>query len=860
DPNDPNAKGEIGGGTHLHIEDDAVISNAIIRLSQASFDDNVTLLNCVIIIDNNGPYMPVFMEPNVSIIDCVFDVDGDRYAEMTPEGFNGVFADNKIYVTITEGADTATGCLFELRGKDGLVAHTCEPNEYMCQVDPCTIPDCNLDTWTIEQMDVFGKVNLTNRFPFQPPYVGTDDDVLYVKRLILHENSVFNTAYNRVYYEHLEIEPNAAIVHVPLLGFSLINITFDNLGEYIVRVTHNNSENPDDPNFNRDHITRVEGNEPDPNGMMLMCSLLDTDPNSPTSGQPVSALAKGVFAKTGESEDMVVVGFEYLFVEDPCGEAELIVYLSDRPEVDVNLVELARVRPPGPNRPGSLGSGALAIFSGEFPKGGLDFYRGTYVAVELRGTGAKCWINNLDPQVNCVAICGDYYKDMFNIVNVTDYLVLLAEFGLTDPAGVGKGCLDLVTDGCVNNCDLMAWGIDEVLNKCPLGASASASAEGVSGESPLTTLDVGIQSAGEPPSLFVCGMARSGVGTYVPDSYLYGVDSNGACVGDPNEVEGDGRVFVDGDGNVYQINGNLGLVRQDTGTVVVGPQVIDDGNNLVSIGFDEGEGVLLSDAVFSRDDPNIVYIIPVQVDPQDGNCPYMAAAKLELTGGGSYDVVRLYGKNPATDPCQSVTLTTCDGDLVYEPDVQHLDEIEIDPYGNLFVLSAHLCNLNNWLLVYDESVGNESEMRIPLSDSNLTGPTAMAVSLLCDNLYLASSANASNDLTAQVYRFSIDRTGQDITGLTYDGSVDINCPEPNICTTTPSVCDAGLGFVSTITSMAVNPRDGSVYVTGWQRICYRLYGAEIFGYAAVTLTGDGDLHHSDAGGCSAGQQRSGRSS
>jgi hypothetical protein len=402
-------------------------------------------------------------------------------------------------------------------------------------------------------------------------------------------------------------------------------------------------------------------------------------------------------------------------------------------------------------------------------------------------------------------------------VNVSDYLVLLAEFGLTSPAGVGKGCLDLVTDGCVNNCDLMAWGIDEVLNKCPLGASASASAsaEAVSGKSSLSTLDAGIESANEPVSLFVCGKARSGAGTYVPDSYLYGVDSNGACVGAPNDVEGDGRAIVDGNGNIYQINGNLGLVRQDTGTVVVGPQVIDDGNNLVSIGFDDGEGSLLADAAFNRDDPNIVYIIPVQVDPQDGNCPYRAAAKLELTGGGSCNLVRLYGKNPATDPCQSITLTSCDGDLVYEPDVQHLDEIEIDPYGNLFVLSAHLCNSNNWLLVYDESVGNDSEIRIFLSDPNLTGPTAMVVSSFDDKLYLASSANTSADLMTEVYRFSIDRTGQDVTGITCDGTVDVNCPAPGICTTYPGVCDAGLGFVSAITSMAVSRKDGTLYVTGF---------------------------------------------
>ncbi|MHC4623529.1 MAG: right-handed parallel beta-helix repeat-containing protein [Planctomycetota bacterium] len=823
DPNDPNVNGEIGGGTHLHLEDNAVISNAIIKLSQASFDDNVTLFNCVIIIDNNGPYMPVFMEPNVSIIDCVFRVDGDRYAEMTPKGFNGVFADNKIYVTITEGMDTAQGCLFELRGKDGLVAHTCEPNEYMCQVDPCTIPDCNLDTWTIEQMDVYGKVNLTNRFPFQPPFdPGTDDDVLYARRLILHENSVFNTSYNRVYCETLVIEPNAAIVHVPLLGFSLINITFDDLGEYRVRVTHNNSENPDDPNFNRDHITRVEGNEPDPNGMMLMCSLLDTDPNSPTSGHTVSALAKGVFAKTGESEDRVLAGFEYMFVQDPCGDAELIVYLSDRPEVDVNLVPVASITPPGPNRPGAIGSGQLALFSGNFPRGDLNFYRGTYVALELRGTNASCWINNLDPQVNCTAICGDFYIDMFNIVNVYDYLVLLAELGLFSPTTVGKGCLDLVTDGCINSDDLAAWGVDDALNKCPSGGGASASS--MTSKTSAPALGFETQDASEFGALFILGKPPSGVGTYVPNSYLYSVDGSGTCAGGAIELTcpappcggGDGQIVAGADSSVYQLNGELGLVNQNTATVVVEPSVLSYEGSLVSVGFDQGEGFMLLDAAFNPDDPNIVYVVPVSVDPQDGNCPYMAAAKLELTGDGNYDLLRLYGKNPSTDPCQCTTLINCEGDLVYEPDVQHLHEVEIDSDGNnLFVLSAHSCNQNNWILVYDEETGNDSEVRVSLGDANLAGPVAMVVSSLEEKVYLASSAVTSNELMAEVYCFSINKTGHTVTGLAYDGHMDINCPEPNICETYPSLCNESLGYSAVISSMVEDAEDGTLYVTGY---------------------------------------------
>jgi hypothetical protein len=840
DPNDPNAKGEIGGGTHLHIEDDAVISNAIIRLSQASFDDNVILLNCVIIVDSNGPYMPIFMEPNVSVIDCVFHVDGDRYAEMTPKGFNGVFADNKIYVTITEGMDTPLGCLFELRGKDGLVGHTCEPNEYMCLVDPCTIPDCNLDTWTIEQMDVYGKVNLTNRFPFQPPFdPGTDDDVLYARRLILHENSVFNTAYNRVYCETLVVEPNAAIVHVPLLGFSLINITFDDLGEFIVRVTHNNSENPDDPNFNRDHITRVEGNEPDPNGMMLMCSLLDTDPNSLTSGDVVSALAKGVFAKTGESEDHVLVAFEYLFVEDPCDEAELIVYLSDRPEVDVNLVEVARLRPPAPFRSGSIGSDEFAFFSGTFSSGGLDFFRGTYIQLELRGKGARCYIDNWDPMVEChKPKCGDYGMD-FGTINIVDYLLLLSEVGLSSPSSAGKGCLDLVCDGVVSNDDLLAWDVVEKLHKCPLVEGASAASE----TGPTEQLGANLEAqadVGQAAQLLILGKPRNDFASdsSTPASCLYSVDSDGTSPEVMIEAGGNSRLVTDNLGNIYQIKSTAGLVRQDA-TPVVSPGHVSFGGSLVVVGYHDidgdyvEDGPLLSDAAFSPYDSNIVYLAPVQVIPPVAEgCPYVAAAKLELTGGGNYSVLRLYGLNPVADPNQT-RIPDCEmvESFVYEPDVQHLHELEIDPYGNLFVLSFVLSGDandgtdNNWLLIYDEAVGNDSEIRVLLNDPcvgapNLAAPAAMVVSSAGDKLYLASSANTTdqepNDLVAHVYRFSIDSTDHNATGLAYDGCVDVCCPEPNlsICEVQEDLCQENC-FVAKITSMAQNPDDGTVYATGY---------------------------------------------
>jgi hypothetical protein len=155
--------------------------------------------------------------------------------------------------------------------------------------------------------------------------------------------------------------------------------------------------------------------------------------------------------------------------------------------------------------------------------------------------------------------------------------------------------------------------------------------------------------------------------------------------------------------------------------------------------------------------------------------------------------------------------------------VQHLHEIEVDSHGNLFVLNfvinsdANDTNDNDWLLIYDEQIGNDSEIRVLLSDPCLgdpclKAPSAMALSASEDKIYFASSVSSANDLTAQVYRFLIDKTDHNATGLTYDRTVDINCPEPNIC---PEFCDEDLGYAAIVTSILENPEDGTLYVTGF---------------------------------------------
>jgi hypothetical protein len=145
-----------------------------------------------------------------------------------------------------------------------------------------------------------------------------------------------------------------------------------------------------------------------------------------------SVAAKGAFARAGDEE--ITIEFEYMFIENPYEEAELVVYLSDDPEVSQNLVEVARIRSPNePNQPGWIDSGQFAVFSDTFARSGLNFNRGTYIELELRGANTRCWIDNWDPVVR-----------LANFVVVDDMESYTP--GRASPNGIFKEWIDGVTN------------------------------------------------------------------------------------------------------------------------------------------------------------------------------------------------------------------------------------------------------------------------------------------------------------------------------------------------------------------------------------------------------------------------------
>ena len=273
-----------------------------------------------------------------------------------------------------------------------------------------------------------------------------------------------------------------------------------------------------------------------------------------------SVAAHGAFARAGEDE--ITIAFDYRFVDaGDTGDAELLVFLSGSPDVSTSLsAVLARVWPPA-SGPGSVGRGAWAHFSGEFARGDLNFTRGTYVELELRGAGAQVQIDNFDPAVICTSTCGDL--DGSGTLDDLDLLVALAGFGQGVFDETGRACLDsyLSQDRYTTVEDALAWDLargSTPLNRCGDGLETSFMPPPLPAEPNTVTLPAGTQLllAGKPgaPGLY--------------EDYLYPLDDALQCIGstplrpastpDPNDAIGhigNGRLVQDGGGHVYQLHG-----------------------------------------------------------------------------------------------------------------------------------------------------------------------------------------------------------------------------------------------------------------------------------------------------------------
>ena len=578
-----------------------------------------------------------------------------------------------------------------------------------------------------------------------------------------------------------------------MLSYSLCDIEFNDEQQYNSQIITNNHRDYIHPENSRIQTIREVGQNPDPNGVMLMINLVDQDPESPTYGQVVHAHVKGIFLKTDSEE--ILIRFKYLFQTSEPG-TKLIVYLSnsstlwelDDPHFAAHSIVVAELYAPPWPRPGSARSGRLATFEKLVGTGNLDLTEGLYIGlilVEPEPTQSLLLANNAPgilsaseedtsimidswrPAVQCYGICLDINWD--NFINEADFLTVISRLGIA--ATDSEACLEGVfgRDGTLDSLDVASWdwamnSTDRLLNFC-----------GVPLENENKTLSSSFEIfykalleqqyiedlPGNLSDLLILGKrGESDAKSKLKDRY-YLFNSEGTFTGysTPNPERCNMRLIKNSEGQLYLINSEKGIIQLgETQKTIVPPGkvTITDFNDPrcdkladVYIGVQNelfnSFGRPILDAAFDTNDANYVNVLPVVVTPL-GEESYTAAAQLQLLAEGNppYKVTRIYDDPP----------------LEYDNQYRdNLREIEIDDSGNLYVLNVHSINESDILWKYDPN-GTVERLDLGIPDSNnfLQAPDAMYVSDTNKMLYLASSIrNDNEDSNSIIYGFHIDK-------------------------------------------------------------------------------------------------------
>jgi uncharacterized delta-60 repeat protein len=799
DPNDPNATGTIQCDGLIKVKDNGQLKHATVNVSRQA----------------GGVFGKLQVEDSAQAKNLDIHADGDRFMEVDPCTFTGTIANNRIYVTITEGKNGSDDGILEVRGLD-FTSPPCDFNDInvlACYLDSGDMPPFDMNSWTLERLEVAAgaKLSLVNRFSSG----NGDPEVLYVKNVVLGDDCVLKVGFERFYYTNLSGEPNS-IIKGSLLGFSVGDINSDSNEQFQSRVSSNNYINPADPNSNKIYVERVTGLEPDPNGMIKMSNLQGGD------GNIISARAKGEFAPV--CEDEIRIQLNYLFTTtDPL--AQIVVYLSDVPELldhndpnrGAHYIEVARIPAPPAPRPGSAGSNLFGDFEIYTSTWGLDLTKGTWIEMELVEPGQSqilgfggskgmryqateggeegtiAYTDNWSVGVYCEhGICLDL--DWDGEVEVSDFLIVVSGNGRSNAS-----CLDgsFSRDGYVDSYDSDSWdwtinldGRRNMCGKMPLGGSGGSGFSysrfgAFSGPRVLLSQD---SSGGELfnlsdlNDLLICGKKGTTDSQAKLSDRLYVFDSNTHYIQslDPNSDRYNIRIVRGVSDDLYQINSEDGVV-DETGTQIVPQgQVTCDTNEprynrpaAVYVGVqkrwtnDEPDyfGRPIIDAAF---DANYVYVVPVVVEPY-GNEPnaYAAAAKIQLAP--PHHVVKLYD-----GPLTPFDYNYPQSQLKYR---NNLREIELDNAGNVYVTNANRINAD--ILWKFEPNGAVLRRDFYLNNPIIRSPAGMFVSRTTNILYLGSSLYDSADPNSKtIYGFStqdfnhvrtITVSGmQHLTGITED--------------------------------------------------------------------------------------------
>jgi hypothetical protein len=707
-------------------------------------------------------------------------IQADDCIAIDPSWSEGSLADNKLYVRIQ---GTQTGQVFEVRGKD--IYH--DPD----YIQP-SVPPLSAETWTLERLELTesARLNLADRFADQGP---TDEgEALYVKTLVLGPNAVLNAGANALYCEDISGVHETAQIRVGGTqrrppSFLLGRMTFDNPDDYANRVVTSEFES-------EGYVTRVVGEQPDPNGMLSLSSDWFRD-----------GRAKVCFGRCNEM--VLSIQFDYLFTQDVPG-AELVVALSDvywplepGSELwDEHCLEVARIPAPSLGQPGSVGSGSFGRFRQQVhiptEDRTLDLSRETWVELALLypwvpedyglalyrtglraaydTTTARVFADELVVTVECHGICMDLSGD--NATDTLDLMVAVAACGRSTTPGEDAEILSCIDRGfCrdyrVDCADIVSW--DWALGHCerslPSGCGNLCGRDGM--DVPLVTDAVSVPTSvpswtamswgptlADPSGKLLILAKKSVVKGWMAEltfeDHLSAYDSDLSFQGDPNISRPPSRynirLVTDDRNRAYVVNSAYGLLPLDDPChPVLSPQAVCDieeplygGCATVYVGlqgqFPDAYGRPILDAAFHD---GFIYVAPVVIRPSDPEkSSYLAAARL-TTATGTCHIEELYANR---DP-----VNLSDG----------IREIEVDGQSNVYVLNAFGLNQSDCIVRYgaDGSTTRRSlcspviETEEPISD-----PIGLCVSQGGELIVASGSYDKTSPGVVKVYVFSAE--------------------------------------------------------------------------------------------------------
>ena len=717
----------ISAGSNVTITDSAVVN-----ISRTLIDGSLHISGIAQLVNSEihiADSAALTASDSASIQDNRILSATPSYLSVDSISFNGTISNNTIELTLDA---SQSGRTLEIRGLDQQGGG--EP----AAVGLGSIPSQDQKTWSIEHLELAANTELTlvSGLDDQAPFgLDHEDEVLYVKELVLGDGAVLDVGAYRLYYDqdNLVLGQDAEIlVNQVIPGRSLDLLDFDDLNEFVNRIEASRPE----------AVELIADNALDPVGLMVVHG----------TAEPV--LVKGQFDPTRAAR--LLVKFEYATGPD----TRVAVYVSESPNLgSADRVAVDSFR--------GTGSQTLHVFESWVDVSSLDLSRGCWIELEIwvsqglnqlqllnqgrrlygLGAGNDVWINDWLVEEHCDdTVCRDVTLDQ--AVRWEDFWVAKAAMGRYADLGGADAvsrCFEgaFCADGYVDKYDQLSmdWTVGNDNSLCgPLELTGDGLGLLQATTGPRRMFGLG--NLNPPAGLMLLGKGSLSRSDADFKDHLYHL---GTGQGETLPYDYTNVCVVSGsDTQAYIVSSERGLIKLK-GESILAPTRRPTVDGTISFGIDvQGAyptGLPLLDACVSSE---ALYLAPVVISP-DGDVPYVAAARLSRDGA---TVEQIYHDSAWFNP-----------EHFTKPDRYYgLREIELDDQSNLYALSVYRVRGCTMLWKYDSQ--GAILAKSSGEDLGIEDPLALCYCQAGEQLYVASGLlTAGRHDQSVVYQLAIEAGG-----------------------------------------------------------------------------------------------------